>query len=205
MIELTNVSKSFKSKKILSNFSLKVAENEFVTIVGNSGTGKSTLINIMSMLDTPDTGEVKLLGWSNPKRKDLLKIRRYHIGYVFQNYVLINNKTVNENLLISTKYGSHKKQANLINVLEEVQLNESYLDKKVYELSGGEQQRIAIARILLKPCTIIFADEPTGNLDDYNRNIIITLFERLKEYGKTIVCATHDIDIAKQSDRTITL
>lgn len=84
-------------------------------------------------------------------------------------------------------------------------MNEGYLDKKVYQLSGGEQQRLAIARILLKPCTVVFADEPTGNLDDYNRDIIITLFERLKENGKTIVCAPHDTDIAKQSDRTITL
>lgn len=205
MIELTNVSKSFKNKKVLTNFSLKIAENEFVTIVGNSGTGKSTLINIMSMLDTPDSGTVKFLEWVNPKGKSLLKIRRYHFGYIFQNYVLMNNKTVKENLLISTKYSSYKNQADLIDALERVQLSKNYLDKKVYQLSGGEQQRLAIARILLKPCTVIFADEPTGNLDDYNKNIILTLFKNLKENGKTIVCVTHDTDIAKHSDRTISL
>ncbi|GIO25047.1 ABC transporter ATP-binding protein [Oceanobacillus sp. J11TS1] len=205
MIELRNISKSFESVEIFTDFSLDINENEFITIVGNSGSGKSTLLNIVGMLDTPDSGTVKFLDKINPKGKNLMKIRRYHFGYIFQNYVLMNDKTVKDNLLISTKYSSFKKDSDLISVLEKVQLSNKYLDKKVYQLSGGEQQRLAIARILLKPCTIIFADEPTGNLDDYNKGIILSIFKNLKENGKTIVCVTHDSDIAKQSDRTISL
>ncbi|RBP58761.1 putative ABC transport system ATP-binding protein [Alkalibaculum bacchi] len=205
MIELANVSKAFEGQIVLNDFSVKIETNEFVTIVGKSGSGKSTLLHIMSMIDKPNSGTVRFLDWTNPKGKDLLELRRCHFGYVFQNYVLMNNKTVKENLLLSTKYTSSKDPAALVDYLEKVQLSKEYLNKKVYQLSGGEQQRLAIARILLKPCTTIFADEPTGNLDNYNKNIILSLFKELKAEGKTIICATHDREIANQSDRTISL
>lgn len=205
MIELANISKAFDGQIVLNDFSVKIETNEFVTIVGKSGSGKSTLLHIMSMIDKPGSGTVRFLDWTNPKGKDLLKLRKYHFGYVFQNYVLMNNKTVKENLLLSTKHTPSTDPSALADSLEKVQLSKDYLDKKVYQLSGGEQQRLAIARILLKPCTIIFADEPTGNLDDYNKHIILSLFKELKAEGKTIVCATHDREIASQSDRTILL
>ena len=205
MIQLIGVKKQFEGKTILSDFSINISQNEFVTIMGKSGSGKTTLLNIMGLLDAPDQGTVKVLDYENPKNKDIQQLRRYHFGYVFQNYVLMDNKTVKENLLLSTKYSSKVNKSDLTGALETVQLNENFLRKKVYQLSGGEQLRLAIARIILKPCDIIFADEPTGNLDDYNKKIILSLFRKLQQTGKTIVCVTHDQEIADQSNRTIKL
>lgn len=204
MIELKNVSKKFEGKIILSDFSVKITENEFITIIGRSGSGKTTLLNIMGLLDRPDEGIVKIFNNDNPSGKSLMKLRRYYFGFIFQNFVLMNNKTVKENLLLSTKYNTSN-NIDIISALSEVHLEQSILTKKVYQLSGGEQQRLAIARVMLKPCSIIFADEPTGNLDHYNKEIILSLLLKLKQKGKTIICVTHDTDIAEKSTRTITL
>ncbi|MDG0767187.1 ATP-binding cassette domain-containing protein [Bacillus halotolerans] len=205
MIELKSISKSFDGKAVLSNFSIHIEENEFVSIVGKSGSGKTTLLNIISLLDYPDEGEVVILGYENPKSKEVMKLRRENLGYIFQNYVLMDNETVLTNLLLSTAYAKDFDKNKLSEALEMVGLDKSFLKKKVYQLSGGEQQRVAIARIILKPCDIILADEPTGNLDEYNKNIILSLFHQLKEMGKTIICVTHDPEIANCSDRVINL
>ncbi len=205
MIKLINVKKAFEGKTVLSDFSVTISQNEFVTVMGKSGSGKTTLLNIMGLLDVPDEGIVKVLDYENPKNKDIEKLRRIHLGYIFQNYVLMDNKTVKDNLLLSTKFRTKVSQRELIEALESVKLDGSYLKKKVYQLSGGEQQRVAIARIILKPCDIILADEPTGNLDNYNKGIILSLFRELQQAGKTIVCVTHDQEIAEQSNRTINL
>ncbi|UQZ46153.1 ABC transporter ATP-binding protein [Bacillus sp. PK3-037] len=205
MIELKSISKSFDGKSVLSNFSIHIEENEFVSIVGKSGSGKTTLLNIISLLDYPDEGEVVILGYENPKSKEVMKLRRENLGYIFQNYVLMDNETVLTNLLLSTAYAKDFDKNKLSEALEMVGLDKSFLKKKVYQLSGGEQQRVAIARIILKPCDIILADEPTGNLDEYNKNIILSLFHQLKKMGKTIICVTHDPEIAGCSDRVINL
>ncbi|MCY7768625.1 ABC transporter ATP-binding protein [Bacillus haynesii] len=205
MIQLENISKRFDEKTVLSNFSIQIKENEFVSIVGKSGSGKTTVLNIMSLLDSPDKGDVTILGYTNPKPKEVMQLRREHLGYIFQNYVLMDNETVLTNLLLSTAYAKNFHKGQLPGVLEMVGLDKSFLKKKVYQLSGGEQQRVAIARILLKPCDIILADEPTGNLDEYNKNIVLSLFHRLKDLGKTIICVTHDQKIADCSDRVINL
>ena len=205
MIELLNINKKLEGKTILSDFSVKIEENEFITIVGRSGTGKTTLLNIMGLLDKPDEGVVKIFDYYNPDGKTLMNLRRNTFGYIFQNFVLMNNKTVRENLLLSTKYNPDKTDNDIISALSEVHLEQSLLTKKVFQLSGGEQQRLAIARVILKPCSIIFADEPTGNLDQYNKEIVLSLLLKLKQKGKTIICVTHDTDIAGKSTRTITL
>ncbi|MBC8621174.1 ATP-binding cassette domain-containing protein [Bacillus paralicheniformis] len=205
MIQLENISKRFDEKTVLSNFSIQIKENEFVSIVGKSGSGKTTVLNIMSLLDSPDKGDVTILGYTNPKAKEVMQLRREHLGYIFQNYVLMDNETVLTNLLLSTAYAKNFHKGQLPGVLEMVGLDKSFLKKKIYQLSGGEQQRVAIARILLKPCDIILADEPTGNLDEYNKNIVLSLFHRLKDMGKTIICVTHDQKIADCSDRVINL
>ncbi|MCI3196896.1 ABC transporter ATP-binding protein [Bacillus sp. HU-1818] len=205
MIKLKNISKSFDGKSVLSNFSIQIEENEFFSIVGKSGSGKTTLLNIVSLLDTPDEGKVEILGCQNPKQKEVMKLRRENLGYIFQNYVLMDNETVLTNLLLSTAYAKDFDKNKLSETLEMVGLDKSFLKKKVYQLSGGEQQRVAIARIILKPCDIILADEPTGNLDEYNKNIILSLFHQLKDMGKTIICVTHDQEIASCSDRVINL
>ncbi|MGO5060061.1 ATP-binding cassette domain-containing protein [Clostridium sporogenes] len=202
MIELNNINKKFNNKVILNNFFLKVKENEFVTIIGKSGSGKTTILNIIGLLEKADSGNITINNYTNPNKKEVKLLRRYSLGYIFQNYGLLEDETVKSNLELAKKFKKDFNKTDFNNVLKEVGLSEDILHKKVYNLSGGEQQRLAIARILLKPCTIILADEPTGNLDDYNKKIIINL---LKNLNKTIICVTHDDYVAKNSDRVISL
>lgn len=205
MIELKNISKSFSGKAILTNFSLNINKGEFVSIIGESGAGKTTVLNMVGLLDKPEKGTVSIDGHLNPTSKVTMYLRRHKFGYIFQNYVLMNNETVKDNLLISKAYSNNFDNEIMINNLEKVGLDATYLEKKVYQLSGGEQQRIAIARVMLKPCEIILADEPTGNLDDLNKEVILNLFKQLKDSGKTIICVTHDKEVAERSDRIINI
>jgi putative ABC transport system ATP-binding protein len=205
MIELKNISRSFSGKTILTNFSLSINKGEFVSIIGESGAGKTTVLNMIGLLDKPDKGTVSIDGHLNPNRKVAMYLRRHKFGYIFQNYVLLNNETVKDNLLISHAYSNNFSNEIMINNLEKVGLDATYLEKKVYQLSGGEQQRIAIARVMLKPCEIILADEPTGNLDHLNKEVILNLFKHLKASGKTIICVTHDKEVAEWSDRIINI
>lgn len=205
MIKINNISKSFENKIILSNFSLSVNKGEFVTIVGNSGSGKTTLLNLIGLIEKPDKGHIEINNQRNFNAKTKTTLRRYTFGYIFQNYALLNDRSVKENLAISQAYSEKVTDEIYVNALNKVGLNKSYLFKKIYELSGGEQQRIAIARIAIKPCDIILADEPTGNLDEFNKEIVVDLFKQLQKDGKTIICVTHDNDIAKKSDRIISL
>ncbi len=205
MIILDKINKSFDGKRILSNFSLDIKKNEFISIVGSSGSGKTTLLNIIGLLDRPDDGVVKLFNYENPTPKTIMHLRRHKLGYIFQNYVLMNNETVHQNLLISKTYNKSFDYETMMAALDKVGLNSSFLEKKIYQLSGGEQQRVSIARVLLKPAEIILADEPTGNLDDNNKKIIISLLHEMKNSGKIVICATHDQEISSQSDRVIQL
>lgn len=205
MLDLLEINKSYAKKSILKNFSMKVSKNEFITITGKSGSGKTTLLNIIGLLERPDNGTVKIMGKTNPRKKETQLLMRNNLGYIFQNYALLENETVKSNLLLATRYNRNFKSEMLFNVLDTVQLNKNVLNEKVYKLSGGEQQRIAIARILLKPCDIILADEPTGNLDEYNKKQIASILCEMKNLNKTIVCVTHDSYIASVSDNTIVL
>ncbi|MBJ8007060.1 ABC transporter ATP-binding protein [Bacillus mycoides] len=203
MIQLKNISKSFDTKPILTDVSLNINKNEFVSITGPSGVGKTTLLNLMGLLDKPDSGSVKIANYENPTKKEIQYLRRYELGYIFQNYVLMENETVYTNLLLSKTYNNKFNTELLTETLEKVGLDSNLLSQKVYMLSGGEQQRLAIARIMLKPCEIILADEPTGNLDSENKKMVVSLFHNLQEMGKTVVCVTHDDEIAEGSDRII--
>ena len=203
MIKLEQISKTFNEKTVLKDFSLEVKEHEFVTIMGASGTGKTTILNIIGLLSKPDQGTVTIAGYARPTKKETLILRRQHFGYIFQNYVLIENKTVLENLWISKKYNPNFNHDAIQEALEDVGLDSSISTQKIYQLSGGEQQRVAVARVLLKRCDLILADEPTGNLDDVNKRIIINLFKKIKNMGKTIVCVTHDEEMAQSSDRRV--
>lgn len=205
MIKLSNIEKNFDGRNILSNMTLEIAKGEFVAITGDSGSGKTTLLNIMGLLEKPDKGTVEIIGIKDPDEKKIMELRRYGIGYVFQNYVLMNNETVERNLLVSKKYSKTFSKQLMIDTLIRVGLDATYLSKKVYQLSGGEQQRVSIARVMLKPCEVIFADEPTGNLDEDNKRVVLSLFKEMKEEGKTIVCVTHDYEIAESADRVISL
>lgn len=199
MIELKNICKVFKECNILWDFNICVDKGEFISITGESGKGKTTLLNIMSLLEKPTKGEVIVNGISNPSKKEILKFQRYSFAYLFQNYALIESETVEKNLKIALAYrkvADSKKE--ISDVLKSVGLV-NYEKKKIYELSGGEQQRVAMARVILKDAEYIFADEPTGNLDIENRNIIFDLLQKLNEEGRTVVFVTHDLELASKA------
>ena len=209
MIKLSKIYKSFDKRVVLSDVTLSVSNNEYVCITGESGAGKTTLLNLIGLLDKPDCGEVSINDNTHFTPREILKMRRNFFGYIFQDYLLMNDKTVQENINISKnilKYENGKQDEKDINeIMERVRLDSAYLNKKVYQLSGGEQQKVAIARMLLKPYELVLADEPTGNLDYKNKNEIIEIFKEIKKNKKTIICVTHDNDVADSADRVINL
>lgn len=205
MIKLTNINKSFDGRVVLSNVSLSIKKNEFVCIIGESGVGKTTLLNIIGLLDKADNGEVNLCGKTKFSRKDILELRRNFFGYIFQDFLLMQDETVEDNIKISKKYNKELTKKDIEEVMEKVRLNNSYLNKRVCYLSGGEQQKVAIARMMLKPYELVLADEPTGNLDEKNKREVIEIFKDIKKSGKTIVCVTHDKDVSDSADRVINL
>lgn len=205
MIKLTNINKNFDERVVLSNVSLSIKKNEFVCITGESGVGKTTLLNIIGLLDKPDNGEVNLCGKTKFSRKDILELRRKFFGYIFQDFLLMQDETVEDNIKISKKYNKEITSKDIEKVMEKVRLSNSYLNKKVCYLSGGEQQKVAIARMMLKPYELVLADEPTGNLDEKNKREVIDIFKDIKKSGKTIICVTHDKDVSDSADRIIDL
>ncbi len=205
MIQLLNINKKFGEKKVLSNISLSIKKNEFVCITGESGVGKTTLLNIIGLLMKPDSGEIRLNGNNKFSKKDILRLRQNYFGFVFQDFLLLSDKTVEENILISNYNRKEIDKRNIHEIMNKVGLDSSYLQKKVYCLSGGEQQKVAIARMMLKQYEVVLADEPTGNLDFQNKMDVIKIFKELKDKGKTIICVTHDKDVADSADRIINL
>jgi len=207
MVKLTNVTKKFGEKVVIDNFSMQIEEGRIYAITGKSGCGKSTLLNIIGGIEKASEGEVMILGNKNISVHSgkLRKLLRYKISYLFQNYALSDNDTVKYNLEMALHYsGVKNKRQAITDSLQRVNL-EGLEKQKVYTLSGGEQQRVAIARLLLKPTEMILADEPTGNLDSKNRDSIFNLLLELNKEGKTIVIVTHDIELAKMCDQIIAL
>lgn len=205
MIQLLNINKKFEQKVVLSNISLSISKNEFVCITGESGVGKTTLLNIIGLLEKPDSGELILNGKKHFTKNDILRLRREFFGYIFQDFLLIPDKTVEENIHISKCENKKMYKKDIEEVMKKVRLDSSYLNKKVYHLSGGEQQKVAIARMMLKQYELVLADEPTGNLDYKNKMEVIEIFKDIKKDGKTIICVTHDKEVAASADRTINL
>lgn len=205
MIQLLNINKQFDKKIVLSNISLSINRNEFVCITGESGVGKTTLLNIIGLLEKPDSGEVILDGKKHFDKKDILRLRREFFGYIFQDYLLLPDKTVEENICISKYKSKEMDKKNVDELMKKVGLDSNYLQKKVYYLSGGEKQKVAIARMMLKQYELVLADEPTGNLDYKNKMDVIKIFKDIKKEGKTIICVTHDKEVADSADRTINL
>lgn len=205
IIELKNINKSYSNKYLFKNLDFSIKKGEMVAITGPSGVGKSTLLNIIGLIDKPDSGEVVICSNKNPfdKEKVKLKLFRDNIGYLFQNYALVDNYTVSKNLDIALEYVKNKKRLKE-EALEKVGLLDK-LNNKIFELSGGEQQRVALARLMLKEKDIILADEPTGSLDEDNRDIILKLLKQLNDEGKTIVLVTHDKTVANMCNREINI
>ncbi len=202
VIEIIDMSKSYQDNIIFDKFNFEVEENTFNVVMGVSGSGKSTLLNIIGLLDKADSGDVILFGEKNikPFSRKAEKLLREKIGYLFQNFALVENETVEYNLKLALDNIKGDKKEKIKEVLKEIEL-EGYENKKIYKCSGGEQQRVAIARLLLKQCDLILADEPTGSLDERNREIVIKLLKRMQSSGRTIVVVSHDPifkDIADQ-------
>ena len=193
----------------LRGVSFSIEEGEFVSIMGPSGSGKSTLMNIVGCLDTPSEGTYLLndRNVGNLNEEQLAGIRNEEIGFVFQKFQLLPRSSALENVALPLKYASVKQSERLIRaeeVLDKVGLT-NRLTHKPTELSGGEQQRVAIARALVNSPSILFADEPTGNLDSKTGNQVLEIFKDLNKRGQTIVVITHEREVAKQSQRTITI
>lgn len=202
MIQLIDVTKKFGEKKLVSNFSLSIEKGEFVIFSGVSGCGKTTLLNMIGALEPFDEGKIIIDGIDISNKKNHLNYFRTKVGFLFQNFALVDNKTVKENLSLIRK-GS-KNSLSIETALIQVGL-EDKLNNKVYTLSGGEQQRVALARLLLKKCDIILADEPTGSLDRHNAKMVISLLQQMNQNGKTVIIVTHDEEMKKIGGRIINL
>ncbi|AZQ64675.1 ABC transporter ATP-binding protein [Flammeovirga pectinis] len=211
MITLQNISKVFKTDAIetwaLENISLTIEKGEFISIMGPSGCGKSTLLSIMGLLDLPSEGSITIDG-NNPlalKDKQLAKFRNEHLGFVFQSFHLINDLSVRDNVampLLYRKVSSKETKQRVEDALEKVGLTHR-MEHKPSQLSGGQRQRVAIARAIVGNPSIIFADEPTGNLDSVMGDEVMQMLLKLNEEGATIIMVTHDEQQAKLTDRII--
>lgn len=200
MIVIKDLKKSFGEKEIFSNFNLNIESGEFLIVIGESGSGKTTLLNMIGGIETVDGGSIYVDNIDITKLKNKRKYFGETIGFLFQNFVLLENKTVQQNL-------------NMINNKSEIGIDKALSlvgmsDKKkhmVYTLSGGEQQRIALARLMIKKCSLILADEPTGSLDKKNKFVVMNILKQLNSMGKTIIMVTHDDDLIHEGKRVLKL
>ncbi len=206
IIELKNISKIFGEVRALDDISLSVKKGEWVSIMGPSGSGKSTLVNILSLMDTPSLGEYFLCGEEASRfdESKVLKARKERIGLVFQQFHLIPYLNATQNVMTAQFYHSCADIKSAEDALRAVGLAHR-LNHLPSELSGGEQQRVCIARALINEPDIIIADEPTGNLDEANEKVIVELFKELKNAGKTLILITHNEELGKLADRVIRL
>ncbi len=212
LINIVNLNKSFKKGPaiihVLNNFNLTVEEKDFISIVGPSGAGKSTLMHIIGGLDKPDSGSVLFLGQDIfAKENNMDKYRNEQVGFVFQFHYLLNDFTALENVAMPGLIaGGNKKSVYdwAERMLEKVGLKDR-MKHLPNELSGGEQQRVAVARALMNQPKLLLADEPTGNLDKENSNGIFDLFRELNDNGLTILIVTHDETLARQTNREVRL
>lgn len=206
-LRIDNITKQYDKKtRALDNLSVNMKKGQWTSIMGPSGSGKTTLLNIIGCLDSPSGGNVFINRTEVTKlnQNQLTKFRRENIGLIFQQYHLVPYLTALENVMMAQYYHSVVDESQAIDVLKRVGL-EHRLDHIPAHLSGGEQQRVCIARALINEPEILLADEPTGNLDQKNGNIVLDLIQKLHWDGHTIVLVTHNPDIGKLGDRIIEL
>ncbi len=195
---MRGISKKFNEKVVFEELSFTVDSGSMIAIIGESGSGKTTLLNCLGQLEEVDKGEIFING-EKILRKHKRKFFQEQAGFLFQNFALIDNETVKKNLQLATK-----DQSKIVAALEKFQV-EQLLNQKIFRLSGGEQQRVALARLFLKDPPLIFADEPTASLDQKNKEIVIQTLQELNRQGKTVIVVTHDLELAKRLGRVIDL
>lgn len=206
MISVTNISKSFGQHALWSNLSFNIDNGEMAAVVGPSGCGKSTLLNCLGLLEPVDSGEIAIDGQDVTRLRSRAqrRFRRATLGYLFQNYALIENATCNYNLGVAIARGQSDHSPTFEEALDAVGLGGRGKDM-VYRLSGGEQQRLALARLIVKKARVILADEPTGALDSDNSDMVIGLLRRMAQDGCAIVIATHSKHVESSCDKSLTL
>lgn len=206
ILELKDISKIYGDLKALDKINLNVEKGEWVSIMGPSGSGKTTMMNIIGCMDKPSIGEVLLEGIDISKlnQKELTEIRRDKIGLIFQQFHLVNYLTALENVMMAQYYHSMVDKEEALQALESVGLKDRY-NHLPNQLSGGEQQRVCIARALINHPALILADEPTGNLDEKNEMIVMDILERLHNNGSTIIVVTHDQEVGVEAERIVYL
>lgn len=202
MIELINVNKSFGEKTLFANYNQEIQSGEFVIVSGESGSGKTTLLNMVGALEQVDSGQIKVDGVDIMQKKNQLKYYRNTVGFLFQNFVLLEDKTVYQNLNLIRK--GNRSAITIEEALKKVGLEE-YINSKIYTLSGGEQQRVALARLMVKKCSLILADEPTGSLDHKNAERVVAILKQLNKEGITIILVTHSDELKARGGRVIEL
>ncbi|GFH43429.1 peptide ABC transporter ATP-binding protein [Lactococcus hodotermopsidis] len=207
MIELKDISKSYDGYKVLSHFDYQFEAGKSYALTGKSGSGKTTLLNMIGRLETPDTGEVLLDGKDLSKLSERVYFRDY-LGYLFQNYGLIDNESIRDNLalaFVGKKESRDKQETLMAQALKQVNLENHDLKRKIFSLSGGEAQRVAIAKLMLKQPSIILADEPTGALDEDTGREIIDILISLIGDETTLIIATHDLHVYSRVDDVLHL
>ncbi len=206
ILEVNDVSKNYDSLYALSNINMSVGEGKWLSIMGPSGSGKSTLMNIIGCMDKPSKGSVILDRQDITKLSltELTAIRRDKIGLIFQQFHLVSYLTALENVMLAQYYHSMVDESEALNALERVGLaaRAKHLPN---QLSGGEQQRVCIARALINYPKLILADEPTGNLDEANESLVLDLLHQLHEEGSSIIVVTHSPEVAKHAETTVVL
>lgn len=198
MIKVTNLSHYYNKDLALKDINLEIKKGEFVSIIGESGSGKSTLLSVLSTLLKPSSGEVVYEDTNYKNIKNIDNFRRENIGFIFQFHYLINYLSVKENINLANEKASKEEIFELLRLLG----IENLIDKYPNEISGGQRQRVAIARAMINNPKVIFADEPTGNLDSKNSLNVFELFSTLAKKGTTIIVATHDKNLALKTDIT---
>ncbi|MBA2796219.1 ABC transporter ATP-binding protein [Streptococcus porcinus] len=210
LLKVSHLEKTYKGKvpfKALDDITMEVEKGEFVSIMGPSGSGKSTFLNVISTIDKPTAGRVFISGINPHEMKDdeLSKFRRQQLGFVFQQFNLINTLTVKENIILPLTLDNvavDEMKVSLAKVTGLLGIDQ-LLDKRIYEISGGQAQRVAIARAVINNPSVLLADEPTGNLDSKAAKDVMKLFKKLNDTLKvTIIMVTHDPNIASYSDKT---
>lgn len=203
MVRIEKLCKKYGDHVIFNDFDMTVNDGEFVAVTGNSGCGKTTLLNMIGAVEPFDSGSIIADEYNLSNKKIHLDYYREYVGFLFQNFALIENKTVKENLEIVKK--EYRNYFSFDDVLEKVGIPDK-INEKIYKLSGGEQQRVALARLMIKKCRLVLADEPTGSLDTHNRDEVFDILREINsDLSATVIVVTHDPELAGRCHRQIVL